>query len=851
MKTCKKICAAAFLLLLLLLPVFTVCADEASPLLTLKANSVQNFENGKDAVIELHAVNTTSEPQPAVFVTALYEAETGKMLSYTFLETTAAPDAAFEWGAGMTIPAAGSYTVKAFALRDFESAQSLSNTVVLNMGDEPETDLAAAVKNAMQKTGAFLTGYVKEPTVGVYGGEWTIIGLSRAGYKVPDGYYEGYLAKAVSKVAEEAAKQERVWDNKITEVQRVALAFTSLGVNPQDIDGVDLLDYSYNKSKHFPGLSAPGNTLGGRQGCNELIYALLSVGAHDGFTVPAQSETDVNAMITDLLAYQDEDGGFSLAAGGTPDADVTAMAVQALAGAADRSDALAAAERALAWLSSRQTDDGMIENKDDNGKPVKTAETVSQVIIALTELGLDPAADSRFIKNGTSLIDALFALALDDGSFRHTPSDTEMGLMATEQAMCALAALNRFYEKENTLYDMNDALTVEHPLPLGTVTLSMEKRVIGKGDVVSPCEVPLYEGDTVQSVVKRMAAEKGIDIEYVYSEQYDFLYISAIDGDGEFDHGSLSGWMYLINDEFPPNDIARQTLNVGDVLRFCYQVSGWGTECTEPLARYLKQLISDTETQLAAGNYTPETQAAVETALAEARILADDPAYDVRDTDKELEVSERIAAVNAAVARLEESTPLGTVTLSMEKRVIGKGDVVSPCEVPLYEGDTVQSVVKRMAAEKGIDIEYVYSEQYDFLYISAIDGDGEFDHGSLSGWMYLINDEFPPNDIARQTLNVGDVLRFCYQVSGWGTECTEPLARYLKQLISDTETQLAAGNYTPETQAAVETALAEARILADDPAYDVRDTDKELEVSERIAAVNAAVAQLAEAPAKA
>lgn len=48
------------------------------------------------------------------------------------------------------------------------------------------------------------------------------------------------------------------------------------------------------------------------------------------------------------------------------------------------------------------------------------SESCAQVIVALTSLGIDPAADSRFIKNGASPLDGLCAFACAGGGFRHS-----------------------------------------------------------------------------------------------------------------------------------------------------------------------------------------------------------------------------------------------------------------------------------------------------------------------------------------------------------------------------------------------------------------------------------------------
>ena len=76
--------------------------------------------------------------------------------------------------------------------------------------------------------------------------------------------------------------------------------------------------------------------------------------------------------------------------------------------------------------------------------------------MALTSLGIDPAEDARFIKNGSSVLDAL-ASSYSDGAFRHTlTSEAADNGIATEQAYYALASYYRMLEGRTTLFDMSD-----------------------------------------------------------------------------------------------------------------------------------------------------------------------------------------------------------------------------------------------------------------------------------------------------------------------------------------------------------------------------------------------------------
>ena len=83
------------------------------------------------------------------------------------------------------------------------------------------------------------------------------------------------------------------------------------------------------------------------------------------------------------------------------------------------------------------------------------SESCAQVIVALTALGIDPTADSRFVKNGNTVLDALAGFYVTGGGFRHIAGGERNG-MATEQGYYALAAYYRFVNAQTRLYDMSD-----------------------------------------------------------------------------------------------------------------------------------------------------------------------------------------------------------------------------------------------------------------------------------------------------------------------------------------------------------------------------------------------------------
>ena len=308
----------------------------------------------------------------------------------------------------------------------------LSLLLSLTACGKPETQL--------EKTAGYLQAQIAEPGTGSVGGDWLIFGLARSGVKVPQKYFDAYYENVEAAVRE---KNGVLSDRKYTEYSRTVLALTAIGKNPADVAGFDLL----KPLADFEQVT--------RQGINGTIFALLALDSGN-YEIPENPDAAVQATrqmyVDELLARALPDGGWTLT-GGEPDVDITAMTLQALAKYRDQADVTAAVERGLAVLSSLQEPDGGYVSWGSSN-----SESVAQVIVALTELGV-PLDDERFTKNGITVEDALLRFAQENGAFVHVRdgSGGDDG-MATEQAFYALAAIHRVETGETTLYDMTDVM---------------------------------------------------------------------------------------------------------------------------------------------------------------------------------------------------------------------------------------------------------------------------------------------------------------------------------------------------------------------------------------------------------
>ena len=292
----------------------------------------------------------------------------------------------------------------------------------------------------IEKTARYLQAQIPEPTCAAVGGDWLVFGLARSGLKVPQKYFDTYYKNVEDYIVSVDGVLSR---KKNTEYSRVILALTAIGKNPADAAGFNLL---------LP-LGDFDETV--RQGVNGVIFALLALDS-GGYEIPEAPEAETQATrelyVGELLRREIPDGGWTLT-GGEPDVDITAMTLQALAKYRDQAAVAAAVERGLAVLSSLQEPDGGYTSWGSSN-----SESVAQVIVALTELGV-PLDDERFTKNGITVEDALLRFAQENGAFVHVRdgSGGDDGL-ATEQAFYALAAIHRAETGETTLYDMTDVM---------------------------------------------------------------------------------------------------------------------------------------------------------------------------------------------------------------------------------------------------------------------------------------------------------------------------------------------------------------------------------------------------------
>lgn len=379
-----------------------------------------------------------------------------------------------------------------------------------------------------EQTAALLLEKNPEPIPGPLGGEWLVLGMCRLGYDLPEGWIDGYRQKLERYVTDCGGI---LHDRKYTEYSRVILTVTAMGGDARNVAGCDLTapleDYEQTIF----------------QGVNGAIYALLALDSGN-----YGSEAIRERYIAHILEKELPDGGWCMM-GDVPEADVTAMALQALAKYRDREDVGAAVERGLKVLEAAE---------------YTTSEAVSQTIVALCELGMP--ADEK--------VKLLLTYQTEAGDFRHV-MDGDADALSTEQAFYALVSAS-LQTGGKSLYRMA-ANTCTLEIRCDTLLKNLDKLSSGKAELVpedgillEKTTVSFESGDSVFDVLRRCLREQNVHFEYVDAKAYGSTYIEGIGNLYEFDCGEQSGWLYFVNSISPGLGCSGYTVANGDEIVFAY-----------------------------------------------------------------------------------------------------------------------------------------------------------------------------------------------------------------------------------------------------------------------------------------
>ena len=226
-------------------------------------------------------------------------------------------------------------------------------------------------------------------------GEWQIPAMVRTG-KITEAQKE----KALEKVKENIQKGYEY----STQMAKDILVLSALGENPQEFCNYDLVNEMLEK----------GDYIGY---CNYEVW-ILSAATKGNYNIDEGNKEILNRIYEDILACQNENGGFAYYPGGDwIDVDMTGMALYALSSYND--------EKTLEVINKAK--DYINSSKDAEGK-FSNSITTAMAILGLSSIGEDVS----------TLVEDILTYQMEDGQFKWMHEEAEGNSLATEQDFYAL-----------------------------------------------------------------------------------------------------------------------------------------------------------------------------------------------------------------------------------------------------------------------------------------------------------------------------------------------------------------------------------------------------------------------------
>lgn len=530
--------------------------------------------------------------------------------------------------------------------------------------DEAQNFIHDIITYQLEETGASLVqewidGYLTENAG--QSSEWYVIGLSQYG-EYDFSAYETSLVDYLAENEEKSASSR----------QKYALVLLAVGSDDEYI-------------------SQTLNDSIGEQGIMSLVYGLhlLNNGCvSDNYTVAS--------VIQELLSLQLSDGGWAIM-GENGDVDITAMTVQALAPHYEENpEVKEAVDKALRFLSEHQ-----LETGDYSSYGVPNPESTSQVITALSSLGIDCQTDERFIKNGNTLIDSLQKYCSDNGAFSHKEGEG-YNAASTVQVFYSLVAYVRMAEGKAPLYILDGVNEGESPEQEITPEQNQESSEVTpgpgqeQGSEITPGQehAPTDSSDSDENGDSTSRAKKGVN----YKPWVTFIVVLVCI--------CACVIMYFRKNRNKKN----------------YAVVGL-------VALVVVCLVWFTDIQ------------SVE---------------EHRDNSTEKKTN----VVGEVTITIRCDTIVGN---DDDEYIPENGVVLEFTEVLIEEGDTVYDVLSEVTANNDIHLETSGSAGGgSTIYVEGINHIYELDYGDLSGWMYFVNGEESSVGCSEYELEDGDKIEWLY-----------------------------------------------------------------------------------------
>lgn len=484
----------------------------------------------------------------------------------------------------------------------------------------------------------------------------------------------------------------------------------------------------------------------------------------------------VDSLVAAILGYQLSDGGWAVI-GERGDVDVTAMTLQSLA-PYYRTNGLVktAVNKALTLLSNKQQSDGGFI-----GMGVENCESAAQVVTALSDLGIDPGADSRFVKNGSSALSAMLRFRSSNGGFSHI-SDGGVNETATMQAFYALTAYMRHLKGQGPLYVLDHR---QQP--------TSDKTEKQKDDPQSPTKK--QSGDSRQSVSDR-EQNAPQDADRDNNDQNGGNDTPQDSGNhnysGSVDNGNQPQYQYgnqarsateksaqATTQTAKPTETATESTQAATEMP-TVRDAGKGAGVFQPTGTATEPAQDAVEPTAEKGSYKPYAIGGVIAAALLAAIIL----FLLKKRNKKHFISIGVIAAAGVLFILltnfestesyrqteEKPDAVGTVTISIRCDTL-KGEntpdyipddfiILDETTFAVAEGDTVYDIL--IEASKRCNFQVDNRGAAGNAYIAGIEYLYEFDYGDLSGWMYKVDGEFPDVGCQSYALHGGEKIEWLY-----------------------------------------------------------------------------------------
>ena len=586
-------------------------------------------------------------------------------------------------------------------------------------GDKPTPGskvTAEDLAKAYQDTGDAQA--LKIPGTGSIEGEWLMLGLARAEHTITTDNRNTYL-DAVRRYINERYRDGKLYDAEFkttvsTDNSRIILALTALGEDPQTfVTGKDLLkgysDFDWVK----------------KQGINGTIWALLALDSKQ-YEIPAGTTTR-DKLISEILSKQTTNDGWATA-GNVADADMTAMAIQALAPYYSRANVKTAVNNALNRLSKAQNNEtGAYYNAYNE----LCAESTAQVIVALTSLGINPTEDGRFITNsGLTLLDGLMHFYNGSGEFKHTVNG-QANAMATEQSYYALVSYYRLLNQKSSLYDMSDN---------GSTPESVESVIEKIKAIPDPVDEDSYEA----IVTAREAYEKLTDSE---QEQVPQQYRNKLTRAETEYSVLLENAKSQAKSDLTDHYLSLKQEDYGDAGR-----------------KKLAEILSTGQKNITSAKSCKQVSTILERAIKE------------MDEVKKGDMTVTFRLIGSLQATQD-------VNLTTDSYLPEYVTWIPTTKYELASNATVYDLFTEALSDAGLTSIGAESNYVKTIYAPSCLGGyalSEFTNGKNSGWMYTINGSHPNYGLKEQELKDGDMVVWHYvndyshEVSDWPGDSQHP-----------------------------------------------------------------------------